>query len=467
MSLDLIVIGGGPGGYTAAIRAAQLGAQVALVEAEKLGGTCLNKGCIPTKALYKSAQAADSMKNISEYGVMVDRFSLDFHRMQERKREIVAQLGAGVEKLIKANRIELIYGHAELVNAGLVRVRVKEGDGKLKEIRGRNILLATGSRSAMPPIPGLDLPGVLDSEQILACEEIPPTLLIIGGGVVGIEFAGIFQALGTQVTVVESSPVILAGLDSEIRRRLLMQLKKKGIQIITDVLVKEIAVDSSGLQVLAQAKSGRQAFTAQKVLVSTGRKPNLAGLGLEQAGVNYDAKGVKVDARYATNVPGIYAIGDVTGKKPLAHVAAEEGIAAVENIMGRSGHVNYEAIPDCIFSFPEVASVGLTEEQAKEKGIPYTISRSMFAANGKALTMGEAEGMVKVISSNETKEIIGVHILGPHASDLIHEASLGLAHKMNAESIGRTVHAHPTLAECFLEAVNGLENKAIHLLPGK
>lgn len=465
MDKDIVIIGGGPGGYTAAIRAAQLGAKVLLVEEENLGGTCLNKGCIPTKALYKNAQLINEFNTAAEFGIKLDGYTIDMNEIMQRKQRIVDRLKEGIGQLIKANSIEMIYGKAGLSARDKVKVTDYQGNESL--INTKHIIIATGSVPSRPPIAGINLPGVMTSDEILFSQEIPKSLLIIGGGVIGIEFAGIFNALGSQVTVIEFLPRILANMDSEISKKLVLALKKKGIGIDTDTKVIQISKDKEAFHVLTEGKKGENEINADAVLVSAGRIPNVEDLGLELLGVEYDRSGIKVDETYQTNVPGIYAIGDVTGGQMLAHIASEEGIAAVDNIMGFKGHLNYDAVPGCVFSFPEIAAVGLSEEDAKGQGIHYTSSKFSFGANGKALTIGEEEGFVKVLAEAETKRIIGVHIMGPHASDLIHEAALAVGHKMTSDDISGIVHAHPTLSEAFMEAALGIDNKAIHMLPKK
>ncbi len=462
---DIVIIGGGPGGYSAAIRAAQLGAQVLLVEAESLGGTCLNKGCIPTKALYKNAQMINELNDAAEFGIKLDGFTVDLAKIMQRKQKIVDRLKEGIAQLIILNSIEMIYGKASLVSKKTVKVTDSEENEK--EIKTKNIIIASGSVPAKLPIPGMEIPGVLTSDQILSIENIPDSLVIIGGGVVGIEFAGIFSALGSKVTVIEFLPRILANMDSEISKKLVLSLKKKGISIETDTKVMQISADDGLLHVITEGKKGEGSIQADTVLVSVGRAPRVEGFGLKTAGIEYDKKGIRVNEAFQTNVPGIYAIGDAIGGLMLAHVAAEEGIAAVDNIMGSKGHMNYDAVPGCVFTFPEVASVGLSEDEAKEKGIDYVSSKFLFGANGKALTLGEEEGFVKVLAEADTRRIIGVHIMGPHASDLIQEGVLAVGKKMTADSISGVIHAHPTLSEAIMEAVLGIDNRAIHMLPKK
>lgn len=464
METDLIVIGGGPGGYVAAIRGAQLGAKVVLVERDKVGGTCLNWGCIPTKALYKNAQIVQTLKKSEGFGIQVDGFKLDMKKVQERKQEVVNRLCTGVDQLLKGNRVEVLSGTGSLVDKSTVMVTDAQGSTQL--VKAKNILIATGSVTSGIPIDGLDLPGVITSTEALELDYVPKTMVIIGGGVVGIEFAGILQSFGTQVTVVEYLPRILPTVDEEIVKRASVYFRKKGIKIETGIKVKGIIKTDEGLKVSAEGKGKEQEYLGDLVLVAAGRSINVAGLDLDKIGVSYDRSGIKVNSDFETSIPGIYAIGDVIGGQMLAHVASDEGKAAVEHILGHKGHVNYDAVPSCVFAFPEIASVGLTEEEAKVE-ISYQVSKFMFAANGKALTMGESDGLVKVLAEKDSKKIIGVHILGPHASDLIHEGTLAVEHGLTVADIGQTIHAHPTLAETFHEAVLGIEGKAIHIMPQK
>jgi dihydrolipoamide dehydrogenase len=463
MEKDITIIGGGPGGYTAAIRAAQLGANVALIEAEDLGGTCLNRGCIPTKALYRNAQMINELKRASEFGIHLEGFTIDINEMMQRKQQIVDRLKAGVAQLIRANSIEFIVGKASLVSKDTVQVVGPQGSSCI--INTKNIIIATGSVPLKAQIEGINLPGIMTSDEILSGQSIPESLVIIGGGVIGVEFAGIFTALGAQVTIVEFLPRILANMDGEISRKLALSLKKRGIHIETDARVTQISKDNGSFHILTEGKGGISELCTDSVLISVGRMPNIEDLELERPGIEHDRKGICVDKNFQTNIEGIYAVGDVTGGQMLAHVAAEEGIAAVEHIMGIKGHVNRDVVPACVFTFPEIAAVGLSEEEAREKEISYISSKFLFGANGKALTLGEEEGFVKVLSDASTKQMIGVHIMGPHASDLIHEAVLAMEKNMTADDIAKVIHAHPTLSEALMEAASGIENQAIHMLP--
>lgn len=463
MEKEVLVIGGGPGGYSAAIRAAQLGAKVCLVEVDKLGGTCLNRGCIPTKALYRNAELINNLKSADEFGILVSDFKIDIEKIQERKQNVIDQLHSGIEQLMKANNIEVLKGKASFKDSKTVTAALK--DGSSVDITSERIIIATGSTPAIPPIKGADIPGIYTSEEILNFEEIPETLAVIGGGVVGMELACIFNALGTKVTVIEYMPNILGPIDSDISKRMLVSLKKRGIDINTSVKVTSIEKVEDKFVVYGEGKKGELRIETDKLLMSAGRRPVVNGLNLEEAGIDYSPKGIKVDMNYETNVKGIYAVGDANGKIMLAHAAAHQGIKAAERVMGKTSEAIAEVVPSCIFVFPEIASAGITEDEAKAQGIDYKTSKFMFGANGKALALGEGEGFVKVIASEDN--IIGVHIMGPHASDLIQEGTLAITSRLKPEQIINTIHAHPTLSEAFSEAVAGLNGEAIHIAPTK
>lgn len=465
MSTDLIVIGAGPGGYVAAIRAAQLGMKVVIIEKDACGGTCLNYGCIPTKALYKNAQVVNYMDHSQEYGIQIDGYKLDMEQVQARKNKIVKTLTGGVEYLLKSNKVNVEYGTAKIIKAGLVEVTGK--DGAVKRLEGKRILIASGSKSSRLPIEGMDLDGVITSKEALEMKHVPKEIVIIGGGVIGIEFAGIYQAFGAKVTVVEFMPHIIPNVDVEITGRLKKLLEKRGISIMTGSKVEKIEKKDGGLSVQVDAGGAKQSLSCDEVLVSTGREMDVEGMNLDAVGIRYDRKGIKVDADYQTNIPGIYAIGDVTGRVMLAHVASEEGKVAVERMAGEKSEVDYDLIPNSIFTFPDVSSIGLSEEQAKEQGIDYITSKYQFSGNGKALTMNDAEGMVKVIASKDKSKILGVHIIGPNASDLIAEAAIAMNGMFTVEEAADVMHGHPTLSEAFDEAVSNLLGKAIHMPPVK
>lgn len=455
---DLLIIGGGPGGYVAAIRARQLGMSVLLIEKERAGGTCLNRGCIPTKAYYSNALFMHELKSSREFNVRVDKFSFDMAGAVERKNQIVDSLAGGIDKLLQANGVERVKGEAVLLDRNTVLVNGAE-------LNGKNILLATGSIPATLTIPGIELPGVVSSDQILEVNEVPARLAIIGGGVIGLEFACIFNALGSQVTVFEYLPELLSSLDKELGKRLQVFLKKQGISVHTATAVEKIEEAAGALQLNAAGKKGSIEALADIILAAGGRRAFTTGLNLEKMGIETDEAGfIKVDKDFSTTVKGIYAVGDVIGGHMLAHVASEEGIAAVEKIAGMDSMVYYHAVPACVFTIPEIASVGWSEEAAKAQGLACRSGKFQFAANGKALTMGEAGGLVKVLADQDDV-VVGVHIIGPHASDLIMEGTLLVKNRIKVSEMAGTIHPHPTLSEALMEALLDVKGQAIHLAP--
>ena len=462
--MDVVIIGGGPGGYVAAIKAAHLGLKAVLVEKDKLGGVCLNKGCIPTKALVSTAELLNHLQRAGEFGIQVKDYSFDFPTVMKRKDLITRRLSSGVEQLMKANRVRVARGEGQIIEPG--KVEITDTAGQKEVIKTKNIIIATGSSVMKLPLPGIDSDGVITSDEALSLSELPSKMLIIGGGVVGIEFAGIFKALGVEVTVVEMLPRILLPIDEEIAHRLTQILKRKGIEILADCKVKEIKKNNQNLEVLVSTSEGEKKLETEKVLLAAGRVPELGNIDVQRLGIELDGKAIKVDEKMRTNIPGIYAVGDVVGKIMLAHVASREGIVTVENISGKEVLMDYKVVPNCVFSMPEVASVGLTEGEARKENDNIKISKFPFMANGKALGMGEAEGMVKIIADGDTLELLGVHILGAHASDLIAEGTLALSMEATAFEIVNTIHAHPTLAETIAEAAEGITGKPIHLARG-
>ncbi|MDR0840294.1 MAG: dihydrolipoyl dehydrogenase [Christensenellaceae bacterium] len=456
---DLIVIGAGPGGYVAAIRAAQLGMKTLVIEKDAPGGTCLNVGCIPAKTLYKDAQVVEYFAHAADYGVVCDGFRTDLELVQARKRRVVETLVNGVAHLFKANGVDYVQGDARFVSKDTLEVT--DAQGKALRYQAERVLLATGSKNAMPPVPGIQEQGVITSREALSLEAAPKHLVIIGGGVIGIEFAGIYKAFGSEVTVIELLPSILPTMDGELSKRLKASLAKRGIRILTATKVEKIEKDGNALKV-ATAGAKAESVACDCVLVAVGRIPCTDGLGLEGIGVELNRGAVRVDENYQTSVPGVYAVGDVTGRVMLAHVASAEGVAAVERMQGMHTAVDYAQIPSAVFTFPEMAGIGLTEEQLKEKGLPYVAGKATFSGNGKALTMNDTEGMIKVLASEDLSEIYGVHILGPNASDLITEAAAAMHGMFTVEEVAQIMHGHPTLSEVFMEAVNGLLGKAIH-----
>ncbi len=453
---DIVVLGGGPGGYVAAIRGAQLGAKVALIEDNELGGTCLNRGCIPTKAMIASVDKLEAVKDASEFGIDVANFSINFSKIQERKSQVVEQLVKGIHFLMKKNKIKVYKGYGIFKNDKELEVKTDEGT---ELVTGKNIIIATGSKPLVFDNFNYDGKDIITSDEALELKEIPSNLLIIGGGVIGCEFATIYSALGSQVTIVEALPNLLPMVDRDIAMRLQSFFKKKKITIKTKTMIKELIKTAEGVKAITD----KEELIFDKVLVSIGRKINSEGFGLENTGVELGSKGeILVNDKMQTNVPHIYAIGDVTNINLLAHVASYQGLTAAHNIMGQQKVMAYNVVPNCVFTKPEVASVGLTSEKCKEMGISTKVGKFNFMANGKALAMGEPDGLVKIIAKEDDNTIVGVHIIGPHASDLIAEAAVAVEKKLTLEELASVIHAHPTLAEAVMEAAEQALGMAVH-----
>lgn len=460
MKVDIAVIGGGPGGYVAAIRAAQLGAKVMLAEKAALGGVCLNRGCIPTKTLLKSAEKWRDLKHCDRFGLRVGEIGFDYQAVLARKDEVVAQMRTGIAKLIKSHAIGLVNGTARLTAANRLRIVTDSGE---EEYTADKIIVATGSAPMPLPVPGGELAAVLNSDQLLALPAVPKSLAVIGGGAVGIEFASILQSFGCEVTVIEMMPSILPNVDGEIVKRLALLLRKQGIKFLTGSRVSAITEMDGGVCVSLAGETSRS-VTVEKVLAATGRLPLVAGLGLDAAGVAYSRKGIPVNAKMETNIAGIYAIGDVTGQYMWAHAASAAAIVAADNACGKPAVIDYQAVPGCIYTTPEAAMTGLTEQAAAARGKTVKVSKFNFAANGKAVAMGEADGMVKIIADQATGAVLGMHILGAHASDLIMEGALAIRHRLTAQDLATTIHPHPSLAETIMECAHGIDGESIHQL---
>lgn len=463
----IAVIGAGPGGYEAAIRAAQMGAEVVLIEADRPGGTCLNRGCIPTKTLWKNAEIMENIHRKAEFGLLMDECKIDPIRLNERKCEVVEKIVGGVEFLIGSySNIEYLKGFGSFVDAHTIHVKLN--DGTEKDVTADYIIIATGSKPSVPPIKGADLPNVITSDEFLDLKEIPEELVVVGGGVIGMEFASIYAQFGSKVTVMTNG--VLPATDGEIQKRIPSIFKKAGIKIINKVRASEISEEAGKLKVVGNRvdKDKTEEAVGTMVLLATGRKANIDGLNIEASGVATERGAVLTDAGFKTNVDHIYAIGDVVyGNVQLAHVASAQAVHVVEKLMGEHPEINLEIVPACTFTLPEVAQVGLTEEEVIAKEIPYVKSKFMFTGNGKAVSLGEADGFVKVIATADLKKILGIHIIGPHANDLIHEGTVAMANDMGVESIAKMIHAHPTLSEAFMEAIHQLEGKSIHSAPAK
>lgn len=460
---DVVVIGAGPGGYVGAIRAAQLGMKTAVIEKEKtLGGTCLNVGCIPSKALLDSSEHyAFVQHELASHGIKASGVSLDLPTMMARKDKVVKDLTSGVDFLFKKNNITRLLGHGRLVSP--TQVEVNKSDGSREIVTAKNIILATGS--VPNDLPGLKVDGkkVVTSTEALSLSQVPKHLIVVGGGVIGLELGSVWLRLGAQVSVVEYTANICGGMDQGIAKRLLQILKKQGMQFHLEAKVTSSSTHGSGVSVEFEGlKDGKkQTLDGDVVLVATGRRPYSEGLGLDTLKIQRDNRGtVQVDDHYRTNVPNIFAIGDLIHGPMLAHKAEEEGVAVAEILAGKPGHVNYEAVPGVVYTWPELASVGATEEQLKSKGIAYNVGTFSFTANGRAKAMGSTDGQVKILADAQSDRLLGVHILGPRASDMIAEAVVAMEFGGSAEDLARSFHAHPTLSEVVREAALAVEKRA-------
>jgi dihydrolipoamide dehydrogenase len=460
---DVVIIGAGPGGYVAAIRAAQLGLKTACIEDRaSLGGTCLNIGCIPSKALLQSSEKfAEAGHALAEHGVKVGEVGLDLGVMMGRKDKVVTTLTRGVEFLFRKNKVDWLKGKARIAAPG--RIVVTGADGAVQEIEATSTVIATGSESSRLPGIAIDEKRIVSSTGALALDRVPGRLTVIGGGYIGLELGSVWQRLGAKVTVVEVLDHIVPNMDRELGTALQRVLTRSGLDFKLGTKVMGIRDANDGLS-LELDGAERQTLTADVVLVSIGRRPYTEGLGLEGVGVALDEQGhVVVDEGFATNIPGIYAIGDVIRGPMLEHKAAEEGIALAEQLAGQKSRVDYDAIPAVIYTWPEVASVGKTEEELKAAAVPYRTGKFPFTANPRARTNGYTEGFVKILAESETDRVLGVHIIGPDAGTLIAEATLAKEFGASAEDIARTCHAHPTLSEALKEAALAVDGRAIHI----
>jgi dihydrolipoamide dehydrogenase len=492
-TFDLVVVGGGPGGYPAAIRAAQLGLRTALVEKERPGGVCLNWGCIPTKAMLRSAEVLETMRHGAEYGVLADNVRLDYPAVVERKERVTKTLTDGVASLLRANGVTVVNGHARFVGPRAVEV-VAVGEAPLgpggplynappapdgrpqARLEGRNLIVATGSTPVLLPIPGIELPGVVTSDGAFLLPEVPRRIVIIGASAVGAEWATMFNAFGSEVTMVELLPTLLPAEDEDLGKALARSFTRRGIKVQTSRTVSEITqVDGSkgrkqapALRVTVTDPDGQRPtqVEADVVLVGVGRRPNTDGLDLERTGMATDQRGwVQVDDQLRTNVPGVHAIGDVTGTVLLAHVASHQGLVAAGVIAGHPERMDYRAVPAATFTHPEVASVGLTEARAREAGHDVVVGRFPFPALGRAQTYGSTEGLVKVVAERRYREVLGVHIIGPSASDLIPEGVLAMHLEATLDDVADNIHAHPTLGEGTMEAALVALGLPVHTAP--
>ena len=454
MNTDLIIIGCGPGGYHAAEHAAKHGLNVVIIERAFAGGTCLNCGCIPTKTLARHAEILDNLKEHAVFGLNIAEgeknidptFSVDFARIMQRKQQVVEQLRNGVETLMRQPGITFIKGEASFCDVHTVEVRMLE-TGEVEQISAPNIIIATGSSTKLLPVSGINQSHVITSERLLSLPQLPQSLCIIGAGVIGMEFASIFSSFGTKVTVVEYLKECLPALDSDIAKRLRQTLAKRNIQFFMQSEVKEI----KGNNVVFERKGKVETVNAEYILMATGRQPNVSGLHLDKTGIDYSVKGISVDDNMQTTVPGIYAIGDVNARMMLAHAAQFQGFRAVNHILRKDDDINLNIMPAAVFTRPEAASVGLSEDQCKAQEIPYLCKKGFFRANGKAVAMNETDGMLKLIADNSGK-IIGCHVFGPHAADIAQEASSLMCRQTTLAQLKDMVHIHPTLNELLHEA---------------
>ena len=454
---DVGIIGGGPGGYVAAIRAAQLGGTVCLIEKGEWGGTCLNRGCIPTKTLFSIAHLAEQIQNTP--ALNTQGTTVDYPKALTHKTEVIQKLKGGISQLLKANKIRTLNGNASLTDRNTIAV--SKSDGTTEQVNVKNVIIATGSEPAEPAIFEIDETDVLTTTGILNLTELPESLIIVGGGVSGCEFASIFNAFGCKVTVLELLPTILATEDIQVVRHIRLFMKRKGISIHTGAKLTSVKKSDEG--VTAVLESGEN-LTAQKMLVSIGRRYNTEGIGLDKIGVRTENGKIVVNEQMQTNIPGIYAVGDVASRYLLAHVASAEGKVAAQNCLGEATEMDYQVIPWCVFTLPEIGHAGMTETEATDEGYEVKVGKFPYAASGMALGMGEADGFVKTITDADSGDILGVHIVGVHASTLIHEAAVAIRLGANAKDVAHTVHAHPTLSEMVMESAEAAYGRAVHVL---
>ena len=453
--MKLIIIGAGPGGYETAVLAAKRGVEVVLVESGHVGGTCLNEGCIPTKSFCRNAEVLDGLREAGSFGITGLEYSFDFSSVVTRKNAVVEQLRGGVEGLLGHKLITLVRGKASFKDPHTVTVIPSGDEESPKEFTADYIIIATGSVSASLPIPGADLPGILTSKEILDIEEVPQRLCVIGGGVIGLEFASVFSSFGSEVTVLEYCKDILPRFDTDLAKRLKQSLGKRGIEINTQAQVTGIAFDGSEYTVSYTRKGKEETVAADKVLMAVGRKANVNSLNLSDIGIEFTSRGITVDEKtMQTNVPHIYAVGDINGKMMLAHAATFQGIVALDHIMGVDNNIDLSVMPAAVFTSPEAACVGMTEDECKDKGISVKCLKSFFRANGKAVTMGETDGFCKAVVASDTGLVLGCHLYGPHASDIVQEACAMISRKATVEEFAGVIHTHPTLTEVLQSAIH-------------
>lgn len=459
---DVMVIGAGPGGYVAAIRAAKLGLHVAVVEEDRAGGTCLNRGCIPAKAMIHAAETYRSAREADQFGVESGRVSFDYGKILAYKEETTDALVQGVEQLLAGNGVDRLVGKGTLLAGKKVRVTTEE---KEEVYAADHIILAAGSKPLLLPIPGMDLPGVLTSDGLFRLQECPESLAIIGGGVISVEFATAFAGFGTKVTILEALPRLVPNLDKEISQNLKMILKKRGVDIHTSASVQEVAEEDGRYVLRFTEKEQKREVSARYVLCAVGRVPNTEGLFAEDALPDMERGRVLVDEKFETSIPGVYAIGDLIFGMQLAHTASAQGTVVAEHLAGKSASVDLSVVPSCVYTDPEIASVGLTEEDAKEQGIPVRVGKFIMSANGKSLISKEERGFVKILAAEESGVILGAQMMCARATDMIGELATAVANGLTAKQLLRGMRAHPTYNEGIGEALEELEGGAIHVMP--
>ncbi len=455
---DICVIGAGPGGYVAAIHAGRTGAKVALVEKEHFGGTCLNVGCIPTKSLLACSDTLRTIRHASEFGIKIEEeTSFDWPTMLQRKNSIVEKLRSGIAGLLKNANVTVYIGIGSFENS--TTIKITDSEGSIQSITSDKTIIATGSKPAMPGfIP--QSPKILDSTGLLNIAEVPKSMIVLGGGVIGCEFASLFAELGTEITIVEMLPDVLPGMDTEVSKQMARELKKRKVKVLTGKPCENISATETGVS----GSVGKKELSADYMLVSIGRLPVLEGLNIESTGINVNEKGyIPVDEQCRTNIENIYAIGDVTGRIQLAHLASAMAITAAENTTGNKDCFSDRFVPGCIYTNPEIGSVGLTQQQCSEQGIEVNVGKFPFAALGKAMAINEPVGFCKIIADANSDQILGVHIIGPHATDLIAEAVTAIEQNMTAAQLGKIIHAHPTLGEIMMEAAHAVHDKSVHI----
>ncbi|HEX9927723.1 MAG TPA: dihydrolipoyl dehydrogenase [Pyrinomonadaceae bacterium] len=465
-TFDVTIIGAGPGGYVAAVRAAQLGLKAAIIEKEKgarLGGTCGLRGCIPTKQLLMSAHLYEQTQHLKEFGINVGDVGFDWGAVQKRKENIVKKNSDGVSYLMKKHKIPVYNGFGKITGAG--KIEVTKDDGTKETVNTKNIIIATGS--VVKPFPGFETDGerIVNSDHVLELQKVPKSLIVMGAGAVGVEFASVYARFGSETTIVEFMPRLLPIEDEEVSKELERVFKKRGIKSQTNTKLEKLEKTKDGVKVTGTSNGKQVVLEAEMFLVAVGRMPYLEGLGLENTKVQVDKRGtIVVDEFCRTGEPGVFAIGDAIATPWLAHLASKEGIMVVEQIAGQQAEpINMRLVPNCTYCDPEVASVGLTEQKAKEEGYDVKVGKFPFSASGKARILGETDGFVKVVSEKKYDEVLGVHIIGPHATELLAEACVAMRLETTADELGRTIHAHPTVSESIMEAAEGVHNLTIHI----